>query len=92
MEPTNYKGGAREMTSYNAPVTGPYEPFRDLPTKSRFGPREDDGEGLVYSGAPMGNHSRSISRGSEGSDSIPYSRERQPTLPRLDIDGPGRAY
>lgn len=89
MEPTQYKSGAREISNYNAP--GPYEPYRDQPTKfERFGPRESQ-ENLVASSASMGQqHSRSISRES-GGRSLSGSASRQPTLPQIDVPM-GRAY
>jgi len=90
MEPTSYKGGAREVTNFNAP--GPYEPYRDAPTDfTRFGPRDSE-DNLISSAASMGHqHTRSTSRGSEGTSPPPQVRERQPTLPQLNIPT-GRAY
>ena len=94
MEPTSYKldRKATNVSEFNA-APSPYEPFRNQPRgRTLGGPRgaaDESQDALMHSAADMGEmahaHTRSMSRGSEGS--IPRGQMRQPTLPNV-----GRGY
>lgn len=90
MEPTSYKSDRKpaQVAEFNA-APSPYEPFRNQPrgrtlTGSR-GAGDESQAALIHSAADMGAmahaHTRSMSRGSEGS--VPRGQMRQPTLPNV---------